>query len=111
MLTKFGFGFLALSLLWNAAERSHQSRTVQLLADRDDVKADFLQLLVVENFAPVEDVSRLHHQLVNAVVIEFNELVPLGANDDRVRVNHGVVRIVEDLDGLLNIVGTVGDAR
>lgn len=65
-----------ISLLRNAAESPHQAWSVQFLSDRDDMEADFLQLLVIDNLTPIEDVSRLNHRLVNAFIVHFDKLVP-----------------------------------
>lgn len=53
------------------APRTQQTDTIQSFADRLHVEADFLQTFVVKNFATVENVRRLHHQAVDAFVVEF----------------------------------------
>lgn len=59
--------------LWNASPRPGKNVAVQLLADGLHVEADLLQFFVRENLATVEDVGRLHHRLVNALVVEILE--------------------------------------
>lgn len=57
--------------LWNASPRPGKNVAIQLLADGLHVEADLLQFFVRENLATVEDVGRLHHRLVNALVVEI----------------------------------------
>lgn len=60
--------------LWNAAPRPGENVAVQLLADSLDMEANLLEFFVRENFTSIEDVGRLHHRLVNSLVVEILEV-------------------------------------
>ena len=49
------------------------------------------EILVIKNFPAVEDEGRLGHVLVDPLVVQRHELVPLGADDHGVGVSGGGV--------------------
>ena len=70
----------------------HGSVSHDRLADGLDLEADLLQRRAVEDEAAVKDEGGLVHLLVDRVVVERLELVPLGADDQRVRASDRLQR-------------------
>ena len=55
------------------------------LPDGVDLEADLPQLVVRQDVPSVEDEGRLAHELVDLLVVQGRELVPLRGHGDRVR--------------------------
>ena len=66
------------------------------------------EILVIKNFPPVEDEGRFSHVLVDPLVVQRDELVPLGADDDGVGVSGRGVGAEVGGDEGLDPPGTLG---
>ena len=63
------------------------------LPNGGNLEPNLQQFLVVQDESSVEDERRLLHQLVDPVVVQSRELVPLGADHHGVRSREGRVRV------------------
>ena len=63
------------------------------LPNGGNLEPNLQQFLVVENESSVEDERRLLHQLLDPVVVQSRELVPLGAYHHGMRSREGRVRV------------------
>ena len=63
------------------------------LPNGSNLEPNLQEFLVVENESSVEDECRFLHQLVDPVVVQPRELVPLGADYHGVRSRDGGVRV------------------
>lgn len=86
------------------SQSKYNKNTLKLkigLTDVIDLKADLLELGVVEDVTSIEDEGGLHHALVDGLVVVVLELVPLGHDDDGMSIATGFDGVLDDGDHIV----------